>query len=176
MLPSLNYDSNDPKLILLGKIFKIIDSKNFRDICSRNGIRNREMMIKSIKILFISLYFDYTISNAINELNRVKKLRKILEFSGEVPEASQVYEYLSRYSAEQYCKIGNRAMIQFNKETRGKYNKFIIDATPVACDFNIDKKYITKEHLEKLGLKWGYSTSKGHYIGFNVTVVINKKN
>ena len=27
MLPSLNYDSRDPKFNLLGKIFKIIDSK-----------------------------------------------------------------------------------------------------------------------------------------------------
>ena len=30
MLPSLNYDSKDPKFILLGKIFKIIDSKNLK--------------------------------------------------------------------------------------------------------------------------------------------------
>ena len=92
MLPGLNYYSNGPKLILLGKIFKIIDSKNFRDICGRNGIINREMMVKSIKLLFIGLYFDYIIPHAINELNCGKKLRKFLGFSGEVLESSQVYE------------------------------------------------------------------------------------
>ena len=57
MRPSLNYDSNYPKFILLGKIFKIIDTKNFRDMCSRNGIKNREMMIKSIKNTFYGLIF-----------------------------------------------------------------------------------------------------------------------
>ena len=31
-----------------------------------------------------------------------------------------------------------------------------------------------KEHLEKLNLNWSYSTTKGSFIGFKVTVVINK--
>ena len=41
MLPSLNYDPKDPKFNLLDKIFKIIDSKKFKDTCSRKGIKNR---------------------------------------------------------------------------------------------------------------------------------------
>ena len=100
MLSSLNYDSKDPKYTLLSKIFKIIDSKKFRDTCSRKGITNRQMMIDSIKILFITMYFDYTVSNVINELNRSRKLRKFAGFSDEIPTAEQIYEYLSRYSTE----------------------------------------------------------------------------
>ena len=61
-----------------------------------------------------------------------------------------------------------------NKPNRCKYNQFIADATPSACDFNNDKHFIPKEHLEKLNLKWSYSTTKGSFIGFKVTVVINK--
>ena len=175
MLPSLNYDSNDPKYTLLSKIFKIIDSKKFRDTCSRKGITNRQMMIDSLKILFISMYFDYTVSNVINELNRSKKLRKFAGFSNEIPTAGQIYEYLSRYSAEQYCKIVNSTLMRFNKQNRGTYNRFIADATPSACNFNNDKHFIPKEHLEKLNLKWGFSTTKGHFIGFKVTVVLNEK-
>lgn len=76
MKPSLNYDPKDPKFILLDKIFNIIGSKNFKNICSRKGITNRQMMIKSIKILFMSMYFDYAISEVIDELNRSSKLRK----------------------------------------------------------------------------------------------------
>ena len=53
MLPSLNYDSKDPKFTLLNKIFKIIDSKKFKDTCNRKGITNRQMMVDSIKILFM---------------------------------------------------------------------------------------------------------------------------
>ena len=175
MLPSLNYDSRDPKFNLLGKIFKIIDSKKFKDTCNRKGIKNRQMMVISIKILFMSMYFSYTVSDVVNELNRSLKLRKFSGFSNEIPTAEQIYEYMSRYSAEQYCKIVNSTLMRFNKENRGTYNRFIADATPSACDFNNDKHFIPKEHLEKLNLKWGFSTTKGHFIGFKVTVVLNEK-
>ena len=175
MLPSLNYDSKDPKYTLLSKIFKIIDSKKFRDTCSRNGIKNRQMMINSVKIIFTSMYFDYTISNVVKELNRSRKLRKFMGFSNEIPETEQIYEYMSRYSAKQYCNIVNSTLMRFNKQNRGTYNRFIADATPSACDFNNDKHFIPKEHLEKLKLKWSFSTTKGHYIGFKVTVVLNEK-
>ena len=175
MLPSLNYDSRDPKFNLLGKIFKIIDSKKFKNTCNRKGIKNRQMMVISIKILFMSMYFSYTVSDVVNELNRSSKLRKFAGFSKEIPTAEQIYEYMSRYSAEQYCKIVNSTLMRFNKENRGTYNRFIADATPSACDFNNDKHFIPKEHLEKLNLKWGFSTTKGHFIGFKVTVVLNEK-
>ena len=49
MLPSLNYDSKDPKYTLLAEIFNIIDSKKARNILSRNGVNNRQMMVYSIK-------------------------------------------------------------------------------------------------------------------------------
>ena len=65
--------------------------------------------------------------------------------------------------------------MRFNKQNSGTYNRFIADATPSACDFNNDKHFIPKEHLEKLNLKWGFSTTKGHFIGFKVTVVLNEK-
>ena len=160
---------------MLGKIFKIIDSKKFKDTCNRKGITSRQMMVDSIKILFMSMYFNYTVSNVVNELNRSSKLRKFAGFSKEIPTAKQIYEYMSRYSAEQYCKIVNATLMKFNKENRGTYNRFIADATPSACDFNNDKHFIPKEHLEKLNLKWGFSTTKGHFIGFKVTVVLNEK-
>ena len=34
----------------------------------------------------------------------------------------------------------------------------IVDATPVACDINIVKKYVTPEKLEELKLDMGYSS------------------
>ena len=102
-------------------------------------------------------------------------MRKFAGFSSEIPTAEQIYEYMSRYSAEQYSKIVNATLMKFNKQNRGKYNRFIADATPSACDFNNDKHFIPKEHLEKLNLKWGFSTTKGTFIGFKVTVVLNEK-
>ena len=80
MLPSLNYNPKDPKFNLLDKIFKIIDSKKFKDTCSRKGIKNRRMMVKSIKILFMSMYFNYTVSDVIKELNRSSNWENLQDF------------------------------------------------------------------------------------------------
>ena len=104
MLPSLNYDPNDPKFTLLSKIFKIISSKKVLNIYGRNGITNRKMMDLSIKVIFISMFFDYPISKVVNELNRSSELRKFCGFSDEIPTAAQIYEYFTKYSANQYCK------------------------------------------------------------------------
>ena len=60
MLPSLNYDSKDPKFNLLGKIFKIIEPKKFKDTCNRNGITNHQMRVDSIKILFMVSVKNFT--------------------------------------------------------------------------------------------------------------------
>ena len=40
-------------------------------------------------------------------------------------------------------------------------------------DFNFHRNKKTKEHLKTLNLKWSYSSSKGFYIGFKATVVID---
>ncbi len=85
---------------MLGKIFKIINSKKFKDTCNRKGITNRQMMLNSIKILFMSMYFNYTVSDVVNKLNRSAKLRKFAGFSKELPTTEQIYEFRSRYSAE----------------------------------------------------------------------------
>ena len=50
----------------------------------------------------------------------------------------------------------------------------MVDATPVAVDINTIKKYVSKEELAKLDLKWGFSKTKNYYIGFKVTVVLDK--
>ena len=175
MLPSLNFDENDPKTILLGQIFKIIDSEKTKNIFNRNGVKQRKMMVICIKVFFATIYSDYQLSDVINELNRNKKLRKFFNID-DVPKADQVYEYLGRYNPIQYSKIVNSILISYHKPKRGSYNTFIADATPVACEINISKEYITDKHLKKLGLKWSYSTTKGHFIGFKVTVVLDKDN
>ena len=86
----------------MDEIFNIIDSKKAMNVLIRKSINNRQMMVYSIKILFMAIYFDYDVSNVINELNRTSKLRKLAGFNDEIPTAEQIYEYFSRYSAEQY--------------------------------------------------------------------------
>ena len=39
---------------------------------------------------------------------------------------------------------------------------------------NILRKYISPKHLKKLRLKFGYSNSKGYFVGYKVTMVLEK--
>ena len=173
MQPGLNYDKHDPKFILLGQVFKFIENENVKDIYSRYGITNRCMFVICLKIFFIHVFFNYRISDVVSELNRSFKLRK---FAGilEVPNESQVYEYFSRYDSENYCNIVNSILRKFFKPRKTRKDVYITDATPVECDINILRKYITPEHLKKLRLKFGYSNSNGYFIGYKVTVVLEK--
>ena len=173
MQPGLNYDKHDPKFILLGKVFKFIENKNVKDTYNRYGITNRNMFVICLKIFFMHAFFNYRISDVVNELNRSFKLRK---FSGifDVPSESQVYEYLSRYDPDNYCKITNSILRKFFKPRKTRKDVYITDATPVECDINILRKYISQDHLKKLRLKFGYSNSKGYFVGYKVTVVLEK--
>lgn len=175
MLPSLNFSKKDPKFTLLNKVFKYIDNKNAMRIYGRNGVKNISMMVISIKIIFTAFYFDYPVSKVIYEVNRNNRLKKFLNIDGDVPEASQVYEYLSRYSADKFVNIVNSLLKTCNNNNKNPYKKYIVDGMGVECDINIIKEFISPEKLEKLGLKWGYSTTKGKFIGFKVTVVLDEK-
>ncbi len=79
MLPNLNYDSKDPKFNLLDKIFKINNSKKKLKTHAtvKKKLQNIKMMVNSIKIQLITIYFNYTVSDVVNELNPSTKLRKI---------------------------------------------------------------------------------------------------
>jgi hypothetical protein len=175
MLPSLNFSKKDPKFTLLNKVFKYVDNKNAMRIYGRNGVKNIFMMVISIKILFMSFYFDYPISKLIDEINRDNRLRKFLNIRGEVPEASQFYEYISRYSSEKFVNIVNSLLKTCNKNNKNPYKKYIVDGSPIECDINHIKQYISPEKLKELKLKWGYSTTKGNFIGFKITVVLDEQ-
>lgn len=174
MLPSLNYTKRCRKFSLLNKVYINIEDKNNRHIFSENGIKNIEMMIICIKIVFMSKFYNYPISRIIQEIKLDKRLKRFLKIRGEIPSEGQIYEYLSRYSPDQYNNISNSFFKLFIKSNRNHKSDLIVDATPVACDINIVKKYMAPEKLEELKLDMGYSSNTGFYIGFKVTVVLEK--
>ena len=173
MLPGLNYKEDDEKFIVLGKVFECVESKKSKDILSRAGFRNRNMAVMCIKIFFISLFFNYPLSRVIDELNAKEELRN---FAGifTIPTEHQVSEYFSRFDICQFFKYANSTLSTFFKPHKELTDEYIVDATPVECDINVIKQFIKDKRLKKLGLKWGYSTTKKHFIGFKVTVVLEK--
>lgn len=174
MLPSLNVTKRDPKFNLLNNVYINIESKKNQHIFSENGVKNIQMMIICLKIVFMSKFYNYPVSRVIYEMNRNKRLKHYMRIHNDVPTEGQVYEYLSRYSPEQYQNISNSFFKLYLKSNKRHTSDLIVDATPVACDINILKEYVTPERLEKLDLDFGFSSNKGHYIGFKVTVVLEK--
>ena len=57
MLPGLNYDKDDLRFILLGKVFKFIENEKVKDIYNRNGIKNRAKFVIYLKIFFYARIF-----------------------------------------------------------------------------------------------------------------------
>ena len=167
----LNYSKEDPNYILLEKIFKIIGSRNSKTIIASKGVKNTNMMILSVKIIFTAIFFNTTIEFVVSELKRDKKLQKFFQIN-EVPNALQISEFISRFKPDTYVKITNSILMQTKPiKRRGKLT-FIVDATPVDLDYNTKRKHRSKKHLKKQNLKWSYASSYGFYIGFKATIVI----
>ena len=173
MQPGLNYKEDDKKFILLGRVFEFIENEKTKNIMSRSGFRNRSMAVICIKIFFMSLFFNYELSRVIDELNDKEELRNFSKIY-DVPNEYQVSEYFSRYNIINLFKLANSLLSTFFKPHVNKTDEYIVDATPVACDINVIKQFIKDKHLKKLGLKWGYSTTKKHFIGYKVTIVLEK--
>jgi len=170
----LNYSKEDPNYILLEKIFKIIGSRKSRTIIASKGVKNTNMMIISIKILFTAIFFNITIEFVVSELKRDKKLQKFFKIN-EVPSALQISEFNSRFKPDTYVKITNSILMQTKPiKKRGK-RTFIVDATPVDLDYNTKRKHRSKKYLKKQNLKWSYASSYGFYIGFKATIVIEHR-
>jgi len=106
----LNYSKEDPNYGLLDEIFKIIGSRKSKMIISSKGVKNVNMMVLSIKIIFTAMFFDIDVEFVVKELKRDKKLRKFFEIS-DVPEAVQISEFLSRFSSDTYVKIVNSVLM-----------------------------------------------------------------
>ena len=173
MKPSINLDKTDPKICLLTKILKNFDKRSTKQILSRNGVKNINKMIDSMKIILIALFYNYTISDTVREINRDKKLQTHFKIQNNFTE-QQFYDYFSRFDPQLFNNITNSICSRINKENRNPIRTFIVDATSVEVDINTIKKYISQEELNKLKLKWGFSKTKNYYIGFKVTVTLDK--
>ena len=168
----LNLDIKDPNYTLLKEIFKIMDCRETSEILASFGFKNLEKQVFTFKIIFISMFFGLDIPFILSKLESKEKLRKYFNIS-KVWSADQVYKTLSLQDSEKLMKALNRILNSRNRVKRRRKKTFIVDATPVDLDFNFNLNKKTKEYLKTLNLKWSYSSSKGFYIGFKATVVLD---
>jgi hypothetical protein len=163
-------DEKDPKWELLSKILGIIRSRRVKKEMAKQGIKPVNMAGATIKIVLISMFFSVDISYVVEELNKRTELRRFANI-GEIPEAKVIYRFLSRFDEKQFVNLVSGVLSSMCAK-RGRNKTILTDSTDISIDLNWFKKKIKKKDLEEKEFKWGYSPSKGYYIGYKLTLAI----
>jgi len=172
MKSPLIYDQKDFKWNLLGVILKIFGSRRVKQEIARQGIKPAKNAGVVFRVLMIALFFSTDVSYVIRELKGREELRR---FAGvvDVPSELQIYEFLSRFSEEQFanCILGIlNTLSSVRKRCRAC---ILVDSTAIVLDLNWIRRKITKKKLEGREFKWAYSSSKNYYIGFKLTMAVD---
>jgi len=172
MKPTLYYDENDSKWLLLDEVNKVFDSRRTYQELAKNGIKPIDRCCDILKIVMTALFFDLDISYVVSEFNRNQKLQK--QFNIDVIySAEQIYEFLSRFSEKQFLEFIIKLLNNVNyKNTRG-IRHIIVDGTDIQVHLNWFGRKISKQSLLDKPYKWGFSSSKGYYIGLKLTLAID---
>jgi transposase len=163
-------DERDPKWELLSKILGIVRSRRVKKEMAKEGVKPVNMAGTIFKIVFMSMFFSVEISYVVEELNRRKELRRFANI-GKIPEAKAIYRFLSRFDEKQFVYLVSGVLSSICLK-RGRNKTILIDSTDISLDLNWFKRRIKKEDLEEREFKWGYSVSKGYYIGYKLTLAI----
>jgi len=167
----LNPDSKDPIWTLFGKVIKLIDSRTFQQELARNGLQSIDKYQTMLKIVLLASYFDLEVSHVYSEVKNREKLLKFLNINNLLT-LKQVREIYSRKNEQKYLEIALKTLnkLQF-KKIRG-IKTVLIDSTPLIIDLKFNGKFISKQTCLDKDYKRGFSTSKGHYAGFQMTLAV----
>jgi hypothetical protein len=164
-------DERDPKWELLSKILGIIRSRRVKKEMAKEGVKPVNKAGTIFKIVLMSIFFSVEISYAVEELNRRKELRRFVNI-GKIPRAKEIYRFLSRFDEKQFVKLVSGVLSTICVKKR-RNKTILVDSTDISLDLNWFKKKIKKKDLEGREFKWGYSVSKGYYIGYKLTLAID---
>lgn len=168
----LYYDETNTKWILLSKVLKIFDSRKTHQELAKNGLSPLKSSVNILKVIMIASFFDLSISYTISELNRNKRLKKQLGIE-KVFTKSQIYEFLSRFDDEKFYEFVIKLLNSLNFKKKHGMRTILVDGTDIQIDLNWHGRRISKKSLEEKPYKWGYSSSKGFYIGLKLTLALD---
>lgn len=118
------------------------------------------------------MFYGIDIKYVVNELNNSEQLKKAFKFGSTLNylELSEVFSSFDEFQVLKFVlKHLNK---EFKKNTRGK-RKTIIDSTDIRFRINLDKKFYDDRILEEKGYKFGFSSSKGKFIGGKLIITID---
>jgi len=84
------------------------------------------------------------------------------------------YRFKSCFPDDNFLKVvkGDLKQPKWTVKRRGKAT-ILVDSTELPVDLNFYRKKISKKSLEGKDSKWAFSSSKGHYIDFKLTVALD---
>ena len=167
----LNPDSKDPVWTLFGKVIKLIDSRTFHQELARNGLQNIEKYQTMLKIVLLASYFDLEVSHVHLEINNREKLQKFLNIN-KLLTLKQVREIYSRKDEQKYLEMTLKTLNKLEFKKIRDIKTVLIDSTSIIIDLKFNGKYISKQTCLDKDYKRGFSTSKGHYADFQMTLAV----
>lgn len=164
-------DLKDPIWVLFGKVVKLIDDRQFQQELTRNGLVRSTKYQNMLKIVLLASYFDLEVSHVYLEVKNRERLRKFLNINN-LSTLKQIREIYSRTNEEKYLEMALKTLnkLQF-KKIRG-LKTILIDSTPLIIDLKFNGKYLSKQTCLDKDYKRAFSTSKGHYAGFQMTLAV----
>jgi hypothetical protein len=167
----LTPDSKDPIWTLFGKVIKLIDSRTFQQELARNGLQSIERYQTMLKINLLASYFDLEVSHVHSEVKNREKLRKFLNIDNLLT-LKQVREVYSRKNEQKYLEMALKTLNKLQFKKIHGLKTVLIDSTALIIDLKYNGKFISKQTCLDKDYKRGYSTSKGHYAGFQMTLAV----
>ena len=167
----LNPDSKDPIWNLFGKVIKLIDSRSFQQELARNGLQSIERYQNMLKMVLLASYFNLEVSHVYSEVENREKLRKFLNID-HLLTLKQVREVYSRADEQKYLELALKTLNKLEFKKIQGIKTILLDSTAIIIDLKFNGKYISKQTCLDKDYKRGFSTSKGHYAGFQMTIAV----
>jgi len=165
-------DPKDPKWLLLDHVMDITTSRQVKQAMARHGVIPVEKAGTIIRILFISMFFSQDITFLLSELRKRKRLRQFAQIA-EVPSAQSIYQFVSKFEESQFVHlIADILNSMCRRSPNRKFRKLIVDGSAITLDLNIFRRKFRKKDLLDRDFRWGFSNTRGYYLGFKLTLVV----
>ena len=164
-------DETDPKWILLGQILKVFDSRPVKQQLARQGMKPVPRAALMLRIVLVSMFFTQELSYVLGELTNRRILRSFARVAA-VPTPPQLYSFLGRFTASQFLEVVLGILTTFCTPRQRGRSTILVDSTEIRVDLNWFRKKYTKRALKAREFKWGFSPSKGHYIGYKLSLIV----
>ena len=164
-------DEKDPKWILLGQVLKIFDSRPVKQQLARQRMTPVPRAALMLRIVLLAMFFAQEISYVIKELDKRPPLRRFARVA-EVPTRGQLSSFLGKFTVAQFLQVVLGVLNTCcTPRVRGR-STIVVDSTEITVDLNWFRKKYTKRALKARDYQWGFSPSKGHYIGYKLSLAV----